>query len=75
MTSIQEKSQGYSSSYEDVEKMIGKKGVAYTILRPSGKVIIDDEVYDATALSAYIEKGEQIEVVRYETSSLFVKKI
>jgi membrane-bound serine protease (ClpP class) len=54
--------------------MIGKKGHAHSILRPSGKVIIDDEIYDATAMSGYIDEGEVVEVVSYQTGQLFVRK-
>jgi membrane-bound serine protease (ClpP class) len=65
---------GYTSSDSRYLEMVGKKGIAHTILRPAGKVMIDGEIYDATALSGYIEKGETIEVARYETMQLFVRK-
>lgn len=55
--------------------MLGRTGTAHTILRPAGKVKIGDEVFDATALTGYIEKGDKIEVVKYETGQLFVRKI
>ena len=54
--------------------LVGKAGVTSTVLRPSGKIIIDDEIYDATALTGFIEKGESIVVVKYETAQLFVRK-
>lgn len=66
---------GYTTSDEDYRDMLGKTGIAHSILRPSGKVKIGNDVYDATALTGYIEKGDEIEVVRYETSHLFVRKI
>lgn len=56
------------------KELIGKKGTAFTILRPSGKVEIEGEIYDATAETGYIEKGENVQVVRYETAQLFVRK-
>jgi membrane-bound serine protease (ClpP class) len=56
------------------KELIGKKGTAFTILRPSGKVEIEGNIYDATAESGYIEKGETIEVVQYKTAQLFVRK-
>lgn len=55
--------------------LIGKQGIAFTILRPSGKVEIDGNIYDATAETGYIEKDEKIEVVRFETAQLFVRKV
>jgi membrane-bound serine protease (ClpP class) len=56
-------------------EMIGKQGIAFTILRPSGKIEIEGDVYNATALTGYIDKGEAILVVKYETSQLFVRKV
>ena len=68
------KEEGYSVSDNKYVSMIGKKGVAWSVLRPSGKVNIDGDVYDATALAGYIEKGDEVEVVKYETGQLFVMK-
>ena len=55
--------------------MIGKKGIAWSVLRPAGKVRIEGDVYDATSLEGFIEKGDEIEVIKYETGQLFVVKI
>jgi membrane-bound serine protease (ClpP class) len=44
------------------------------MLRPAGKVEIEGDVYDAVALTGYIEKGEQIKVVDYQSAQLVVKK-
>lgn len=75
LESVQSSNDGFSIAYDDIKQMIGKKGFAYSILRPSGKIMIDDNLHDATAINGFIEKGDEIEVVKYETSSLFVKKI
>jgi membrane-bound serine protease (ClpP class) len=69
----QEKSQGYTVNAAS-SSMIGKKGVAFTILRPSGKIMIDNEVYDAFTRGEFIEKNESIEVVGSEGITLRVKK-
>jgi len=55
--------------------MLGKEGIAKTILRPAGKILIDNETYDATSESGFIEKGEKIMVVHYVNAQLFVRKI
>jgi membrane-bound serine protease (ClpP class) len=55
--------------------MIGKKGVAHSVLRPAGKVKIEGDVFDATALTGFIDKGAEVEVIRYETGQLFVRKV
>ncbi len=54
------------------KEMIGKKGIAHTVLRPSGKVTIDGTVYDAKSDRGFIEKGEPIIVVRDETGQIYV---
>jgi len=75
LQTVQTKEEGYSSAFNEINSMVGKQGIAYTILRPSGKIMIDNELFDANAISGYIEKNEKIEVVNYETSSLIVRKL
>ena len=74
LNATQQASKGYTGVDDSENKLIGKTGVAMTILRPSGKVEIDGDAYDATAEIGYIDKGEDIIVVKFETSQLFVKK-
>jgi membrane-bound serine protease (ClpP class) len=71
----QHSEQGYTVSDTRYKGVLGREGIAYTVLRPAGKVRIDDNVYDATALTGYIEKGEPVKVVKYETGQLFVVKM
>jgi membrane-bound serine protease (ClpP class) len=75
LETVQNVEDGYTSSDKTYREMVGKDGIAHTILRPSGKVLINNDVYDATAIAGYIEKGDKIRVVRYATTQLFVKKI
>jgi membrane-bound serine protease (ClpP class) len=53
--------------------MTGKTGVAETVLRPSGKVLVDGKLYDAYTRGDYIEKGQPIEVISHEGPALKVK--
>ena len=65
---------GYvSNKYSD--DYIGKKGKAFTVLRPSGKVIIDEKLCDATSYDGFIEKNSKIKVVGNEGPALKVSKI
>jgi membrane-bound serine protease (ClpP class) len=73
LETVASSSEGFSSSDKNYREMLGRTGTAHTILRPAGKVKIGDEVFDATALTGYIEKGDKIEVVKYETGQLFVR--
>jgi membrane-bound serine protease (ClpP class) len=74
LADVQNKQDGFLGVDASEAQLVGKEGVASTILRPVGKVIIEDDTYDATALTGYIEKGEKIVVVKYETAQLFVRK-
>lgn len=53
--------------------LIGKEGTAFTVLRPSGKVMIDNELYDGVSESGFIEKGTKVEVVRFENAQVYVE--
>lgn len=72
LTHEQKSTAGYVSSFFP-GPMVGKTGITHTILRPAGKVLIDGEIYDATTRGEYIEKGQQIEVVGEDTTSLRVR--
>ncbi len=72
---VQKKENGYTSSDTVYQTMIGKTGIARTVLRPAGKVEIDNEIFDATAISGYIMQGEKIKVIKYSTSQLIVRKV
>lgn len=54
---------------------VGLKGEAATTLRPSGKVMINDTLYDAITAGGFIEQGEKIIVVRLEGSVIVVNTI
>jgi membrane-bound serine protease (ClpP class) len=75
LATTQEKSEGYTSAVSSYSSMIGQEGISKTVLRPSGKVLIDDETYDATAESGFIDKGEPVKVTRYVNTQLFVRKV
>ncbi|CAK7029381.1 MAG: hypothetical protein PARBA_01238 [Parabacteroides sp.] len=60
-------------SSPDLSSLIGKEGIAATVLRLSGKVIIDGEFYDAVSESGFIEKGEKIRVIRFENAQVYVE--
>ncbi len=68
-------SDGYIASEQTYHDLIGKTGIAYTVLRPAGKIVVDDEQYDATAQMGFIDKNEQVKVVGYENMQLIVRKV
>lgn len=73
LTDTQESKEGYTVN-ASASALVGKKGTAYTVLRPSGKVMIDNQLYDACTRGEFIEKGEAIEVISSEGVTLKVKK-
>lgn len=53
---------------------IGTKGEVISTLRPAGKVMINDTVYDAISPGNFIEKGTKIHVVGADSGSLIVNE-
>ena len=74
LQTVQNRSEGYTSNFKQ-ESMIGKTGTAYTVLRPSGKVMIEGSLFDASTRGDYIEKNDKIKVINDEGTSLKVKKL
>ncbi len=74
LTDTQEKSKGFTVNAE-APLLMGKKGVAYTVLRPSGKVMLNDQLYDAFTRGEFIEKGSTVEVIGTEGVTLKVKHV
>lgn len=74
LSSTQERSEGYTSSIY-AASLLGKEGIVHSRLRPSGRVEIDGEIYDASSRGDFIDQGEKIIVVSTEGTSLKVKKL
>lgn len=66
--------EGYTSSFR-TETLVGKTGVSYTVLRPSGKVMIDGEIYDAFTRGDYIGQHKEVVVIEDTGASLRVKQV
>ncbi|MDX5346152.1 MAG: nodulation protein NfeD [Hymenobacteraceae bacterium] len=65
--------EGYHASTE-TKQLVGKNGITYTRLSPSGRVMIDDILYEAQAREGYIDKNEHVTVVGQNMFVLLVKK-
>lgn len=74
LTDTQEREQGFTVS-ASATSLKGKQGIAHTVLRPGGKVMIDGQLYDAFTRGDFLEKGDIVEVLDDETTSLRVKKV
>lgn len=64
---------GYNSK-KDYSDLIGKFGLSKSILRPTGRVLIDDVTYDAKSNSDFIEKEKEVEVVAVKDGHIIVKE-
>ncbi|MCD6333614.1 MAG: nodulation protein NfeD [Bacteroidales bacterium] len=72
---VQRSDKGYISARQELKTLLNREGEAYSILRPSGKVMIDGEVYDAIAESSWIPRGSRVLVVKQEATQIYVKKL
>lgn len=65
--------EGYVATGYD-KTLIGKRGVAATDLKPSGKVQVEEKEVQALSELGYISKGTGVEIVGGKGSHLIVKK-
>lgn len=70
----QDKKEGFVGVESTTHSMVGREGITQTVLRPSGKVLIDGELFDAMSTGGFIDCGTKIKVAKYETGQLHVKK-
>ncbi|MCR4827894.1 MAG: S49 family peptidase [Bacteroidales bacterium] len=75
LNEVQSADEGFTSAIKQQQDLVGATGVAFTILRPAGKVQIGSQVFDATARFGYIEKDTPVKVVDYVNESLVVEKV
>jgi membrane-bound serine protease (ClpP class) len=64
-----------TEEYHRRDTMVGKTGVAKTLLLPSGDVRIEGRVYDAMSEGMAIEPGTPIKVVAVRTQRLVVRPL
>ncbi len=52
----------------------GTRAEVFATLRPAGKIITQDRIYDAVSTGDFINAGEQVIIVRLEGSVIFVNR-
>jgi len=60
---------------EDLAALVGKTGVSDSILRPSGKAMIDDRIYTVETEGEFLDPGKGIIVTRVRGNRIIVKKV
>jgi len=72
----QEKKEDYVSGVsKQLMPKIGDLGETVTPLRPSGKVHVGENLFDAICLTGYLEQNHLIEVVKIEGNRVIVKSL
>ena len=66
---------GFLGVESQQKELVGRTGIVESILRPAGKVVIDDEIYDAVSEYGFIDKDTKVRVTRYETGQIYVIKV
>lgn len=75
LQTTQSKEEGYVGAKAETFDLVGKTGIAYTDMMPSGKVEIEGQLYDAAAETGFIEKDSKIKVIDYSTTQLKVRAL
>jgi membrane-bound serine protease (ClpP class) len=65
--------QGYVT-HRETEITVGDIGISKSLLRPSGKIEVNNKVYTASSESGYIEADENIVVTKVDVG-IWVKKV
>jgi len=60
---------------KDYSELIGKIGITDTELRPSGTVLVDNEIYDAETDGDYIDAGRGVRITRVKGKKVFVRRV
>jgi len=60
---------------EEGSLLLGKQGVAVTVLRPSGKAEIEGELVNVETEGEYVESGKRVEVVEVSGNRVVVRKV
>lgn len=70
-----ESSDGANSLLERDPSLIGREGIATTVLRPAGKAQIGDQFVDVISEGPFIPAGSNIEVVAVEGNRVVVRQV
>lgn len=72
---VQRPEDGFVGVDMTIQERVGFSGVAATDLRPAGKVMLEDGIYDAVSLLGnYISKNTPVMVKKYQSGQVYVVK-
>ena len=66
--------EGYTGHPVSLRELVGRTATVASVLRPSGRVVLDGAYYEAVSLDGfYIGRGERVTVVRAEGGLLYCR--
>jgi membrane-bound serine protease (ClpP class) len=74
LTSTQASELGYRATSSQ-EKLIGKEGVAETILRPAGRAKFDNNILDVVTEGEFVDIGKKVKIINVEGNRIIVAEI
>lgn len=74
LTHSQKVEDGYIGVDAKLKNYVGSDGIASTDMRPSGKILVSGEEFDAVSLDGFVESGECIRIVKCENAQLYVRR-
>lgn len=74
LSAVEKPEEGYVGVDMTASTIVGETGVAMSVLRPSGKVIVNNQIYDAKSEDGFIDKDTEVQVIRFETGQVYVIK-
>ena len=60
---------------EDYEALVGKIGTTESILRPSGRALIENKVYTVESDGEFVDSGRGVAVIRVRGNRIIVKRV
>jgi membrane-bound ClpP family serine protease len=67
--------QGFKDESARLEQLVGRQGVAQSLLRPSGTIEVDGQRIDAMAESDMIPAGATVEIIKVSGLKVLVKAV
>lgn len=72
LNTVQDTEDGFLSFDNNIKTLVNQSGISHTVLRPAGKIKINNDIYDAASEHGFIEKDKKILVTRFESGQLYV---
>ncbi|MFH0838943.1 MAG: NfeD family protein [Candidatus Omnitrophota bacterium] len=71
LSSTQTKESGYTSA-KNLSHYLNKRGRTISILRPSGRALVGDEMLDVITEGEFIDKDKEVKIIKVDGSKIFV---